>query len=40
VVTAQTLCIHGDIPGAQQIAAEVARTLRQAGVILRPLSQL
>jgi UPF0271 protein len=35
---AQTLCIHGDTPGAQQIAAAVARTLREAGVTLRALA--
>jgi 5-oxoprolinase (ATP-hydrolysing) subunit A len=31
-VDAQTLCIHGDTPGAPQIAETVARTLREAGV--------
>ena len=35
-VVAQTICIHGDSPGARRIAATVARTLRQAGVELRP----
>jgi 5-oxoprolinase (ATP-hydrolysing) subunit A len=39
-LSAQTICIHGDTPGAPQIAAAVARTLRQAGVTLRPLSRL
>jgi UPF0271 protein len=34
-VDAQTLCIHGDTPGAVNIAATVARTLREAGVTLR-----
>ena len=29
---ADTLCIHSDTPGAQQIAAQVAKTLREAGV--------
>jgi len=38
-VTAQTICIHGDTPGAPEIAAAVARTLRQAGVALAALSQ-
>jgi len=38
-VDAQTICIHGDTPGAPQIAAAVARTLRQAGVTLHGLSQ-
>ena len=37
-VTAQTICIHGDTPGAPQIAAAVAQTLRDAGLTLRPLS--
>lgn len=31
-VVAHTLCIHGDTPGAPNIAATVARTLREAGV--------
>jgi UPF0271 protein len=33
-ITAQTICIHGDSPGAPEIAAAVARTLRRAGVTL------
>ena len=37
-ISAQTICIHGDTPGAQQIALAVAQTLRQAGVKLAPLS--
>jgi 5-oxoprolinase (ATP-hydrolysing) subunit A len=37
---AQTICIHGDTPGAPAIAAAVAKTLRQAGVELIPLSKL
>jgi UPF0271 protein len=36
-VNAQTICIHGDTPGAPAIAAAVARTLREAGVVLKPL---
>lgn len=32
---AQTICIHGDTPGAPAIAATVAQTLRNAGVDLR-----
>src|SRR6266700_5550331 len=39
-VDAQTICIHGDTPGAPQIAATVARTLREAGVTLCALSRL
>ncbi|HVS88944.1 MAG TPA: 5-oxoprolinase subunit PxpA [Candidatus Acidoferrum sp.] len=37
-VDAQTLCIHGDTPGAPEIAAAVARTLREAGVALCAIS--
>ncbi len=37
-ITAQTICIHGDTPGAPQIAAVVAKTLREAGLTLSPLS--
>lgn len=37
-VSAQTICIHGDTPGAPAIAAAVARTLREAGVRLSALS--
>jgi 5-oxoprolinase (ATP-hydrolysing) subunit A len=37
-VTAQTLCIHGDTPGAPEIAATVAQALRHAGVTLTALS--
>jgi len=33
-VSAQTVCIHGDTPGAPAIAAAVSRMLRQAGVRL------
>lgn len=38
-VNAQTLCIHGDTPGAPGIAAAVAHSLSQAGVTLSSLSQ-
>jgi 5-oxoprolinase (ATP-hydrolysing) subunit A len=37
-VDAQTICIHGDTPGAPEIAAAVARTLREAGVTLCALA--
>jgi 5-oxoprolinase (ATP-hydrolysing) subunit A len=33
-VRADTLCIHGDTPGAPEIAATVAQALRQAGITL------
>jgi UPF0271 protein len=38
-VNAQTLCIHGDTPGAPGIAAAVTQSLRAAGVTLSALSQ-
>ena len=38
-LTAQTICIHGDTPGAPEIAATVARMLREAGVALSGLSR-
>jgi len=34
---AETLCVHGDTPGAQKIAAAVVDALRGAGVRLSPL---
>lgn len=34
---AETICIHGDTPGAPKIAESVARTLQENGVSLRPL---
>lgn len=37
---AQTICIHGDTPGAPAIAAAVAKALRQAGIALTALSHL
>jgi UPF0271 protein len=37
VIAAQTICIHGDTPNAPQIAAQVAQTLRDAGVNVRAL---
>ena len=36
-VNAQTICIHGDTPGALEIVAAVAQQLRQAGFELRAL---
>ncbi len=38
VVNAQTICVHGDTAEAPEIAATVARTLRQSGVTLRALA--
>ncbi len=36
-VVAQTICIHGDTPGAERIAEAVRRALEGAGVSVRPL---
>ncbi len=37
---AQTICIHGDTPGAPAIAAAVKQTLKEGGIALAALSQL
>jgi UPF0271 protein len=37
-VPAQTICIHGDTPGAVRIAAAVSQRLKNAGIVLRPLA--
>jgi 5-oxoprolinase (ATP-hydrolysing) subunit A len=36
-VRAETICIHGDTPGAAKIAAAVQQALGNAGIILRPM---
>jgi UPF0271 protein len=38
-VHAQTICIHGDTPGAPKTAGAVAQKLREASVVLAPLSK-
>lgn len=38
-VTADTLCIHGDTPGAAGLAALVRRELERAGVTVRPMGE-
>lgn len=38
-VNAQTICVHGDTPGAPKIAAAVAKTLRGAGIELGALGR-
>ena len=35
-VQADSICVHGDSPGAVEMAREVRRTLEQAGVTLKP----
>lgn len=37
-LTAETLCIHGDTPGAPEIAAAVAAKLMEQGIQLKPLA--
>jgi len=37
-VEAQTICIHGDTPGAVKIAAAIGERLKNAGIELRPLA--
>ena len=36
-LAAQTICIHGDTPGALEIAAAVHHRLEQAGIVVRAL---
>jgi len=36
-VQAETICIHGDTPGAVKIASAVSELLKGAGILLRPL---
>jgi len=36
-ISAETICVHGDTPGAPRIAEAVAKTLQENGVSLRPL---
>jgi len=38
-VRAQTICIHGETPGAPQIASAVAQMLQKAGIELKSLSR-
>jgi UPF0271 protein len=40
ITSAQTICIHSDTTGASRIAAAVAKTLREAGIELTPISRL
>ncbi len=37
---AQTICVHGDTPGAPEIAAAVGRALREAGIAVKPVSAI
>ena len=39
-VQADSLCIHGDTPGAVEMASTVRRKLEEAGVAIMPLGQL
>jgi 5-oxoprolinase (ATP-hydrolysing) subunit A len=38
-LTAQTICIHGDTPGALEMAAAVHRTLAEAGIEIKSLTK-
>ncbi len=39
-IRAHTLCIHGDSPGAVEIARAVNRKLRELGIELRPMARV
>jgi UPF0271 protein len=38
-VTPQSLCVHGDTPGAVNLATEIRRTLVDAGITLAPFAR-
>ncbi len=38
-LTVDTLCVHGDTPGAAAIASAVGGALRDAGVVVRPFAR-
>jgi len=38
-VSVQTICCHGDTPGAEKIVRAVRETLEKAGVQVRPLRE-
>jgi UPF0271 protein len=35
-----TLCLHGDTPGAAELAAAVRRALTAAGIAVQPMQQI
>ena len=37
-VTAESICVHGDTPGAVRIAQQIRATIEQAGVSVRPFA--
>ncbi len=39
-VRPHTICVHGDTPGAPDFVAALARSLQEAGVELRPMSEV
>ena len=38
-VNVQTICVHGDTPGAEKIVAAVRKLLEQEGLVVRPLRE-
>lgn len=40
MVAAQTICVHADTPGAEEIAAAVVRDLRESGIVARGLRRI
>jgi UPF0271 protein len=39
-IEVDTICVHGDVPGAVAVAEAVARALRAAGVAILPLPDM
>ena len=34
---ADTICVHGDTPGSDQLAAKIRAGLEAAGIVVRPI---
>jgi UPF0271 protein len=37
-IRADTLCVHGDTPGAPEIARRIRQTLQEAGITVAPMA--
>ena len=38
-LTVDTICVHGDTPGAAELAARIRAELSQAGVTIKPIGE-
>jgi UPF0271 protein len=37
-VAAETICVHGDTPGADDLATKLRAALENAGVVVKPIA--